>query len=179
MNEWITNPSDDDQPRPASAASFIDMSDMARGRLERMGGDLGRVIGAYAKAAGPQLAQVTTPVSLKRGVLRVQCASASWAQSLTFVQAQLLQQLAAELPGVQITSIRAVVGARPAAPRPAEAIAPAPPRAPLDPSPLDEATDAGLRRAAEAIDDPDLRARVLAAARTATRRTRARRDPRS
>jgi hypothetical protein len=147
-------------PEPdARPAAFLDMSDIARGRLEHMGGDLGRVVAVFAQAAGEQLARVATPVALKRGVLRVHCSSASWAQSLTFLEGELLDKLRAACPGVQLRSIRAVVGSAPrtqAAPR----IEPPAPLQPLDPPTLQ-----ALEQAANAIDDPALRERVLAAAR--------------
>ena len=171
MIEFLSPDGDSEEFRPAAPTNFIDMSAIARNRLQQMGGDIGRIIAVFDQAVGPQLAQVAVPVSLKRGVLRVQCSSASWAQSLTFLEVELLTKLRAACPGVELRTIRTAVGNAPAAQaQRAPATQTAPPR--VSQAPIDEPTDAALRAAAAAITDPQLRERVLAAARSSTRRSR-------
>lgn len=150
-----------DHPHPQRLRSA---QDLLGAGLATIGGDLGRIVGAWPRIVGARLARVSTPSSLKGGTLRVRCASASWAQSLAGSELQLLDRLADELgPGV-VTRIHARAGGP--APRLEEEPAPPAPLPPLDPARL-----AQLEQLVAHIEDPALRARLLAAA-TATERRR-------
>lgn len=147
---------------------FTDLANLTARHFDQVGGGFGRVISAFQRAAGPELAQVATPVSLRSGVLKVRCASAAWAQAIGFMEHDLLSGLRAQLPGTSIDRISASAGAAPAPSAPP----PAPP-----PPPLDAAAEQRLEELVAPIADPALRARVLAAARAAERARRQRCDP--
>jgi hypothetical protein len=139
------------------------------GALGRLAGDLGRVVGAWPAVVGAQLARVSTPSGLRDGTLRIRCASASWAQTINGNELQLLDRLERELGKGVVRRIHA----RPGGPAPQ-----------LEPEPvkellpdLDPVATARLEQLVAHIADPELRARLLAAA-TASARRRAMRPNR-
>jgi hypothetical protein len=139
------------------------------GGLGRIAGDLGRVVGSWPAIVGPQLARVSTPSALRDGTLRIRCASASWAQTINGNELQLLERLERELGAGVVSRINARAGG------PAPRLEPEPPAEVLPD--LDGAQTARLEQLVASVDDPDLRARLLAAA-TATARRRAMRPNR-
>jgi predicted nucleic acid-binding Zn ribbon protein len=64
----------------------------------------------WAEIAGPQLATLTRPGELKRGVWEIFVANNLVVQELTFTKAQLLSQVQAKLPQHQIRDLRFKVG---------------------------------------------------------------------
>ncbi|MCW2949073.1 MAG: Dna[CI] antecedent, DciA [Thermoleophilia bacterium] len=152
----------DDRPQP-----FIDLADLSRTQLRGMGRGFGGVLEAFTRAAGPEIAQVAMPVSLRSETLTVRCVSASWAQTLGFEASALLERLRAELPeGVVVRRIRTVTGSvAPALSTTPTSAQTAPPLAPLAP-----ADEARLDALVAAIDDPALAAKVRAAASASMRR---------
>jgi hypothetical protein len=130
--------------------------------LASVGGDLGRVVGIWPAVVGERLARVTTPARLRDGTLQVRCASASWAQTLGGIELQLLERLDRQLGPGRVRRIHARAGGP--APR-LEVEKPPPPLAPLAPG-----DKAQLEQLVAHVEDPDLRARLLAAAVASTRR---------
>lgn len=143
-----------------------------------MGDGFGRIVSAFARAAGPEIARIATPVSLKDGVLRVRCSSASWAQSLRFNEGELLPRLNAALPGYRIERLHATAGgiqlADPAVEREQRTAAR---RGVL--AELDEQAQHRLDELVAGIADPALRQRVRAAAEASARRAMTPHDPAS
>lgn len=155
-----------DTPEPlAQPHEFEDVSELLQRQLERVGGPFARISAAFARAAGPDLARVAVAASLKGTTLRVRCASASWAQSVSFMQRELLERLAAECPDVTITRISATGDGVPLPPQVEvpDPRAPQPGR-PRELTPLDTETRDRLERLAAGIADPVVRASVLRAA---------------
>lgn len=145
---------------------FVDPSELGRAQLRSMGQGFGAVLDAFTRAAGPDLARVAMPVSMRGETLTLRCASASWVQAIRFQEAELIASLATELPDVPISRIRTVTGtvsAQVAEQRPGPPTAP-----PL--APLADADAARLEELASRIANPQLAARVLAAAEACTRR---------
>lgn len=155
------------QPR---RRGMTDGADALRASLGEMGAGFGRLVATFHDAVGPDLARVATPTSLKRGTLTIRCSSASWAQTINMMELDLVERLAPRLGRGRVTRIVARAGGPPP---PLEAAA-APPLAPLDPAAAER-----LEQLVEGIDDPDLRERVLAAARAVERRRRTGPDPAS
>ena len=54
---------------------------------------------AWPDAVGATVAAQSDPVAERQGVVRVACRSATWAQELALMQAELLTRLAGELDG--------------------------------------------------------------------------------
>jgi hypothetical protein len=137
--------------------------------LATVGGDLGRVVGVWPAVVGDRLARVTTPARLRDGTLQVRCASASWAQTLNGIEQELLERLDEQLGRGRVRRIHARAGG----PAPRLDVEPPPPPLP----PLAAGDREQLEQLVAHIDDPDLRARLLAAA-VATARRRATRPDR-
>jgi len=74
-------------PREASAA-FRAVRELAAPQT-----GLAAVQGAWAKAVGPQLAAVASPVSERAGTLTIEVTDSVWAQELDLMQEALLQRL--------------------------------------------------------------------------------------
>lgn len=147
---------------------FVDPTDLGRARLRSMGGGFGLVLEAFGRIAGPELSRVAMPVALRGATLTIRCASASWVQAIGFQEAELLAALQRELPGVEVTRIRAVTGSvAPSVSNTPANTAAAPPLAPLAAGETER-----LDALVAGIADPDLAARVRAAAEAASRRAR-------
>jgi predicted nucleic acid-binding Zn ribbon protein len=91
-------------PRPAAVA--------LRAALERTAPrtDLAAWQAAWPAAVGPAVAAAAEPVAESDGVLTVRCHSATWAQELSLMEAQLLERLAGQISGVSPRAIKVLVG---------------------------------------------------------------------
>jgi predicted nucleic acid-binding Zn ribbon protein len=64
----------------------------------------------WAGAVGERIAAQARPVAERDGLLTVACASATWAQELDLLSAELLESLSSALPeGGSVTSLRFTV----------------------------------------------------------------------
>lgn len=66
---------------------------------------LGQLVQHWQRIAGPQLAAVTQPESLRGRVLFITVRDAIWLQQITFYQAQLLENIRSVLGDVSITKL--------------------------------------------------------------------------
>jgi predicted nucleic acid-binding Zn ribbon protein len=64
----------------------------------------------WRQVAGPQIAAMTRPGQLKRGVLEVIVANSTLLQEFTFQKGSLLTQMQQKLPDAQIKDLRFRVG---------------------------------------------------------------------
>jgi hypothetical protein len=140
---------------------MIDGAEPLRQLMGGLGKGFGSVVATFTEVVGPELARVATPTSLKRGTLTIRCSSASWAQTINMMELDLVERLAPRLGRGTVTHIVARAGGPTPAPEP-------PPKAPLPALPDSE--EARLEQLVAHIEDPALRARVLAAARASERR---------
>jgi len=156
-----------DPRNPSQPSDFTDAAELTGRRLDGVGRGFGEVVRVFHEVVGADLARMATPVKLRRDhktgeqTLVVRCVSASWAQQIGFMELDLLDRLRSALPAFTATRIHARAGApapRPVAPPPPELTSLTPERA------------AYLTHLTETISDPELRARVLAAALAAERR---------
>lgn len=110
----------------------------------------------WAQAVGLRIAERARPVALDRGVLTVRAATSVWASELSLLAPEILARLRAA--GVPVRELRFHVGAIEPVSRPPEVRPPTkvPVPVPLPPE---------LAEAARAVEDPDLRAAIEAAAR--------------
>ena len=68
---------------------------------------------AWPRAAGGAIAAESEAVAEREGVVTIACSSATWAQQLDLLQAELLERLRAEIgPGCTVKSLRFRVGER-------------------------------------------------------------------
>ena len=91
-------------PRPASLA--------LREAISRSAPQTG-LAGAqtvWAAAVGPAIAAEAEPVSERDGVLTIRCASATWAQELSLMEAELLARLRKRLGERSPRSIKVLAG---------------------------------------------------------------------
>jgi hypothetical protein len=119
------------------------------------------VVATFHEVVGPDLARVATPTSLRDGTLSIRCSSSAWAQTITMMELDLVERLAPRLGRGVVTRVVARAGGPPPRlepqPRP-------------EPPPVDEATQARMEALVAHIDDPELRAKMLAAAIATARR---------
>ena len=111
---------------------------------------------AWPAAVGPDLARRTEILTLDRGVLRVRVPDAVWRRGLVRMRGDILARLRRIAGGVAPRGLGFVEG-------PVRALAERRERAEAPP-PEPVAPPESVRRAADAIPDPELRARFLAAA---------------
>jgi predicted nucleic acid-binding Zn ribbon protein len=116
-----------------------------------------RLSRSWESICGALLARVTAPAELRNGTLTILVGNHSWAQELQFSKPLLLERVRQLLGDGVATDIRFTVGAIPEEAREADPAAPRPPST----VPLPEPD--GL----SAIEDPDLRATILAIQRKA------------
>ena len=134
--------------------------DPALARLETT--DQARAYGAWARAAGDQIASGAHPKAFSRGILTVECSSSVWANELTYLSDQLLRRMREVAPEHPVKRLRFMVGKM----RPKQENEPPPSkeeRRDERPAPED------LRQAranAEGVRDDRLRAAIEAALRT-------------
>jgi hypothetical protein len=144
-----------------------DGAEALRAGLGNLGRGFGSVVATFHEVVGPDLARVATPTSLRNNTLTIRCSSAAWAQTITMMELDLVERLAPRLGRGTVTRIVARAGGPP--PR-------LEPQAPVEPPPVDEAVKARMEALVAHIEDPDLRARMLAAAIATARRRSMRPD---
>jgi predicted nucleic acid-binding Zn ribbon protein len=116
---------------------------------------LGQIIRHWRTIAGPQLAAVTQPESIRARVLFITVSDAIWLQQITFYQAQLLENIRGVLGDVAITRLHfrlAISSSR----QPVLS----PPQEGLEPLPLTAVEEQQMRDSTASIADPDLREAV-------------------
>jgi predicted nucleic acid-binding Zn ribbon protein len=67
---------------------------------------LGRVQRAWPGAVGELIATHATPTAVADGAVVVTCDAAVWAQELDLLQADVVERLAAAVPGVRVDALR-------------------------------------------------------------------------
>jgi Dna[CI] antecedent, DciA len=77
---------------------------------------LAAVQAAWPRVAGEAVTAQAEPVAERNGVVTVACRSATWAQELDLLQAELLERLNSELEGGAAGGVAATSGASRAAP---------------------------------------------------------------
>jgi predicted nucleic acid-binding Zn ribbon protein len=77
--------------RPAPRPAAIAMREALRGAAPQTG--LAAVQTVWPQAVGDAIAAVAEPVSERDGVVTVSCESATWAQELSLMEAELLGRL--------------------------------------------------------------------------------------
>lgn len=153
---------------PRGPQSMRDASDALRAGLGRIGRGFGSIVATFHDVVGPDLAKVATPTSLREGTLTIRCSSSAWAQTLTMMELDLIDRLNQRLGRGVVTRIVARAGGPP--PRLERQPEPVPP-------PIDAESEARLEAMVAHVEDPDLRARMLAAAVATARRRAMREEP--
>jgi hypothetical protein len=115
----------------------------------------GKIVRHWHDIAGPQLAAVTQPESIRARVLFIMVCDAIWLQQITFYQAQLLENIRSVLGDVAITRLHFTL-AMSASRQP---VLP-PPEPGLGPVPLTAGEEQQMRESTAGIADPDLREAV-------------------
>ena len=116
---------------------------------------LARVVQYWHTIAGPQLAAVTQPESIRARVLFVTVSDAIWLQQVTFYQAQLLENMQRVLGDVPITKLHF----RLAMSLPRQPVCSSPEEV-LEPAPLTTIEEQQVQEGTAGIADPDLREAV-------------------
>jgi predicted nucleic acid-binding Zn ribbon protein len=117
---------------------------------------LGQIIRHWHAIAGPQLAAVTQPESLRARVLFITVSDAIWLQQITFYQAQLLENIRGVLGNVAITRLHFTLAMSSSARRPDLS----PSEEELEPLPLTVAEEQQMQEGTAPIADPGLREAV-------------------
>jgi hypothetical protein len=117
-----------------------------------------RVIYRWAQLVGPRIAERTRPVGWHRGTLTVAVASSAWLNELSFMRAELLERINAELGKDTVRTLRLVTADLPP-PRPRAAAAP-PPEPPRPPPGFAQELE---RQTAGAVDDDRLQRAIVRA----------------
>jgi len=113
---------------------------------------LGQIIRYWHAIAGPQLAAVTQPESIRARVLFITVSDAIWLQQITFYQAQLLENIRSVLGNVALTRLHftlAMSSSRPPVLSPLEAG--------LESLPFTAVEEQQMQEGTASIADPDLR----------------------
>ncbi|MBM3225793.1 MAG: DUF721 domain-containing protein [Candidatus Tectomicrobia bacterium] len=116
---------------------------------------LGRLVQHWDVIAGPQLAAVTRPESIRARVLFIAVSDAIWLQQITFYQAQLLDNIRRVVGEVPITKLHFLL-AMSTSRQPASAST----EAGLEPVPLTAGEEQQMQDDTACITDPDLREAV-------------------
>ena len=116
---------------------------------------LGQIVRHWHAIAGPQLAAVTQPESIRARVLFITVSDAIWLQQITFYQAQLLENIRSVLGNVAITRLHFTL-AMSSARRPVLS----PPEEEPEPLPLTVAEEQQMQEDTAHIADPGLREAV-------------------
>jgi hypothetical protein len=112
----------------------------------------GQIVRYWHAIAGPQLAAVTQPESIRARVLFITVSDAIWLQQITFYQAQLLENIRSVLGNVALTRLHftlAMSSSRPPVLPPLEAG--------LESLPLTAVEEQQMQEGTASIADPDLR----------------------
>jgi predicted nucleic acid-binding Zn ribbon protein len=115
----------------------------------------GEIVRHWPDIAGPQLAAVTQPESIRARVLFIMVSDAIWLQQITFYQAQLLENIRSVLGDVAITRLHFTL-AMSSSRQPALA----PPEQGPAPLPLTAVEAQQMQESTAGIADPDLREAV-------------------
>ncbi len=116
---------------------------------------LARLAQHWCTIAGPQLAAVTQPESIRARVLFVTVSDAIWLQQVTFYHAQLLENMRRILGDVPITKLHFTL----AMSSPRQPVCSAPEEV-LEPVPLTAAEEQQVQEGTAGITDPELREAV-------------------
>jgi hypothetical protein len=116
---------------------------------------LGRIVRHWHAIAGPQLAAVTQPESIRSRVLFITVSDAIWLQQITFYQAQLLENIRSVLGNVAVTRLHFTL-AMSSSRQPVLS----PPEEGLEPLPLTAVEEQQMQEGTASIADPDLREAV-------------------
>src|SRR5215468_6069150 len=116
---------------------------------------LARIVQHWHTIAGPQLATVTQPESIRARVLFITVRDAIWLQQITFYQAQLLENIRSVLGNVAITRLHFTL-AMSSSRQPVLS----PPEEGLEPLPLTAVEEQQMQEGTASIADPDLREAV-------------------
>ena len=116
---------------------------------------LGQIVRHWHAIAGPQLAAVTQPESIRARVLFITVSDAIWLQQITFYQAQLLENIRGVLGNVAITRLHFTL-AMSSVRRPVLS----PHEEELESLPLTAAEEQQMQEDTGRIADPDLRETV-------------------
>ena len=116
---------------------------------------LARTVHHWCTIAGPQLAAVTQPESIRARVLFVTVRDAIWLQQVTFYHAQLLENMRRILGDVPITKLHFTL-AMSASRQPVSAS----PEEVLEPVPLTAVEEQQVQEGTASIADPELREAV-------------------
>ena len=116
---------------------------------------LGQIVRHWHAIAGPQLAAVTQPESIRARVLFITVSDAIWLQQITFYQAQLLANIRSVMGNVAITRLHFTL-AMSSARRPVLSS----PEEGLEPLPLTVVEEQQMQEGTASIADPDLREAV-------------------
>lgn len=127
------------------------------GRLA--GSDQARAYGAWARAAGTQVAGGARPRNFSRGTLTVECSSSVWANELTYLSAEILRRMDAVASGHPVKKLRFMVATAPVV-QETEVPAPKDERRHARPAGADYGD---ARTQAEGVRDEQLRAAIEAA----------------
>jgi hypothetical protein len=136
------------------------LGDILNPALDRIAtSEQARAYGAWARAAGEQVASGARPRHFARGLLTVECSSSVWANELTYLGSQILRRMDEVAPGHPVKRFRFVVErsasrqeeAPPATKEEGQYARPAPPDL------------GGARAQAEGVRDERLRAAIEAA----------------
>ena len=120
--------------------------------------DQAKAYGAWARAAGEQVAAGTQVRNFSRGTLTVECSSSVWANELTYLGGQIKGRMDALSPGHPVMKLRFTVGRSPRKQEDPPAASKEEPRPrSLAPPVLD-----GARAQAEGVRDERLRAAIEA-----------------
>ena len=141
------------------------LGDILNPALDRLAtSEQARAYGAWARAAGEQVASGARPRHFGRGLLTVECTSSVWANELTYLGGQILRRMDEVAPGHPVKRFRFVVER--AARRQEDEPSPAK-EEPLRerPAPPDLG---GARAQAEGVRDERLRAAIEAALRASS-----------
>jgi predicted nucleic acid-binding Zn ribbon protein len=86
------------------------LGDILNPALDRLAtSEQARAYGAWARAAGEQVASGAHPRHFARGVLTVECTSSVWANELTYLGGQILRRMDEVAPGHPVKRFRFVV----------------------------------------------------------------------
>ncbi len=121
---------------------------------------MARVFGWWVRALPERIVLRARPVTLRHGVLVVNCATSTWAQELSFQSADLLARLRAFAPDAGVKALRFRVGPLPEISTLRKRKKREPPEVKITELPAD------LGRALAGVADDELRQRIAAAATT-------------
>jgi predicted nucleic acid-binding Zn ribbon protein len=116
---------------------------------------LGQIVRHWHTIAGPQLAAVTQPESIRARVLFITVSDAIWLQQITFYQAQLLTNIRSVLGDIAITRLHFTL-----AMSASQQSVLSPSEVELEPLPLTAAAKQQMQEGTASITDPELREAV-------------------